>query len=204
MVDVLTEDGQARLQSAVATAEKRTSAEIVVMIMRGVTDYRMVEVLIAAIGAIALPAALLPFTAIPAFWIWIGQIALFIALAIGLPFFSVGRFIVGAERISRDVEAAARAEFFGHGLRRTKGRAAVLLFVAVREHRVQVLYDDGAAAAVPEEAWADLADTIAEKMKSGNALTGLEEAVKTVADLLETDLPPRIDDEDELPNVIVH
>lgn len=203
MVGFMTDDSQARLQSAVSRAEKRTSAEIVVMVMRSTTDYRAVEFMAAALLAMALPAALLPFAAIPALWIWLVQLVLFVALAIGFPIVGIGRFVVGDGRISRDVQAAARAEFFAHGLRRTKHRAAVFLFVAIREQKVQVLYDDGAAAIVPEEAWGELASLIAMRMKSDDGVSGLEEAVSKVADLLEADLPPLVDDENELPNVII-
>lgn len=202
MVDILTEDGQARLQSAVARAEKRTSAEIVVMVMRGVTDYRTVELMTAAVVSLALPAALLPFTGIPALFIWTAQLSVFVVLALGLPFLGAGRFFVGSGRITRDVEAAAQAEFYAHGLRRTRKRAAVLIFVAVREHRVHVLHDDAAGEVVPEEAWNEIADLVASRMKAGEALAGLEAAVERVAELLEGDLPPGADDHDELPNVI--
>ncbi|MEM9838832.1 MAG: TPM domain-containing protein [Pseudomonadota bacterium] len=203
MVDLLTEDGQARLKAAVAEAERRTSAEIVVMIMRRSTDYRAVELMAAAILALALPAALLPFTFIPALYIWAAQIVLFVGLALSLPALALGRYLVGGERVTRDVEAGARAEFFAHGLRRTKARAAILLYVTLQEHRVQVLFDDAAQGIVPQDVWSELADTIATKMKSGDALTGLEDAVGKVADLLEADLPPPDDKGDELPNVIV-
>ncbi|NRA29553.1 MAG: hypothetical protein HRU11_04760 [Parvularculaceae bacterium] len=203
MVDFMTEDSRARLQSAVSRAEKRTSAEIVVMVMRHSTDYRAVEFMAAAILAMALPAALLPFASLPALWIWLAQLVMFVTLAMAFPILRIGRFLVGDDRMSRDVQAAARAEFFAHGLRRTKQRAAVFLFVTIREQKVQVLYDDGAAAIVPEEAWGDLASFIATRMKAGDGVSGLEEAVSKVADLLESDLPPMVDDEDELPNVIM-
>ncbi|GGY52057.1 TPM domain-containing protein [Parvularcula lutaonensis] len=207
MVDLFTEEERERLEKAVAAAEARTSAEIVVMVKRGATDYAAVEVMAAAIASLALPAALLPFTAIPAFVIWVAQLALFAILAILLPMVSAGRFLVGRERVARDVRAVAEAEFYAHGLRRTSKRAAVLLMVAMREHRIEVLADDAAQAvidSIDRADWEEIIGRLAARLREGAVVEGLEDAVSLIADALETRLPPEEGKADELPNVIVH
>ncbi|MCQ8184138.1 TPM domain-containing protein [Parvularcula maris] len=202
MVEVFTDEERAELEAAVAAAEARTSAEIVVMVVRSATDYRTAEIMAAAIASLALPAALLPFTAIPAFVIWIAQLALFVGLALLLPAMSAGRFLVGRSRVAEDVAARARAEFFAHGLRRTEKRAAVLIFVALAEHVVEILPDDAAAEAVSAEDWGKVAGDLAAAIKSGKLVDGLKAASDQTADLLSGTMPAGEDKRDELPNVI--
>lgn len=204
MVDLFTDDERARLEKAVQGAEARTSAEIVVMVKRSATDYASVETMAAAIASLAVPAFLLPFTAIPALVIWVAQLAVFAILAIVLPMISAGRWFVGRERVMRDAQATAQAEFYAHGLRRTSKRAAVLIFVAMREHVVEVLADDGATTVVADDAWAELARDLAARMKAGDAVGGLEAAAARVGNLLEDALPPVEGRDNELPDVIVH
>lgn len=203
MVDLITEEEASRLERAVQQAESRTSAEIVLMVRRSATDYAAVETMAAAIASLALPAALLPFTSIPALVIWIAQLLLFAALAILLPMVSAGRWFVGRGRVVRDVEATARAEFFAHGLRRTSRRGAVLVFVAMREHVVDVIADDGASAAVDDGTWADVAAMLAARIRDGDVVGGLEATAGRIADLLAEKLPPDDGSGDELPNLIV-
>jgi putative membrane protein len=202
MVETFTPEERKELEAAVAAAEARTSAEIVVMVIRSATDYRTAEILTAAIASLALPAVLLPFTGIPAFVIWIAQLALFTGLTLLLPALSAGRYLVGRSRVEADVAARSRAEFFAHGLRRTEKRAAVLLFVALREHVVEILPDDAAAEAVSTDDWGEVAAALAGTIKVGDLVGGLKAAAEKTADLLSTSMPAGDGKRDELPNVI--
>lgn len=204
MVDIITESERAELEAAVKDAETRTSAEIVLMVRKGATEYASVEAMAAATASLALPALLLPFTQIPALMIWIAQLLLFAILAVVLPMLAAGRYFVGKDRVSRDVKAAAQAEFFAHGLRRTSARAAVLVFVALREHRVEILPDDAARDVVEPEAWEKLAARLSEKLAANRMTEGLKDTAHQVADLLGRSLPHEPGSDDELPGVIVH
>lgn len=203
MVDVLSEDDRTRINEAVKAAESKTSAEIVVMVMRQATDYRTVEILTAAAVALAVPAVLLPFSSIPALTIWVAQLLAFVVLTLVLPRFGAGRLLLGKDRITDDVRAVAQAEFFAHGLRRTSERAAVLVFVALAEHRVELLCDDRASELVEDADWRRIASSLAARMKDGRTVEGLEAAATEIGELLAEHLPQ---DEgggtDELPNVI--
>jgi putative membrane protein len=199
----LNEDDRARMDAAIKAAEAKTSAEIVVMIAEQATHYRLRETMAAAVIALALPAILLPDTSISALTIWLAQIVLFTLLAFALPALRVGRFLVGRERRERDVRAMAEAEFFAHGLRRTKARAAVLIFVALREHQTVVLYDDAAAAALSESDAEEIARQLAESFAGDRFAEGVEAAAQRLGNLLEGPLPPHDEARDELPNIIV-
>ncbi|WP_051881314.1 hypothetical protein [Parvularcula oceani] len=203
MVDLFEEEERARIEAAVATAERACGAEIVVMVVQAATDYRALEFLLAAVLALALPGLLLAFPTVPALFIWLAQLVLFILLGVSFPAMSLGRRIVGRARRERDVRAAAEAQFYAHGLRRTRARAAVLIFVAFEERMVELLYDDAAGAAVSPAEWRGLAGHLARRMKARETVAGLEEAAARAAELLAPHLPPDDADRNELPDLIV-
>jgi putative membrane protein len=203
MVTKMDADDRARIEAAVKAAETRTSAEIVVMVAKAATDYRAVELMAAAVLSLALPAILLPFPSISALTIWVAQLVLFGLLATLLPAAGAGRFLVGSRRVQGDARAMAEAEFFAHGLRRTSSRAAVLLFVALREHKVELLWDDAAEPHLGDGKTEPILSDVASRIRAGELTEGLELATARLADCLEGALPPREGRSNELPNVIL-
>ena len=197
-----TDEEKAQLEAAVQAAEATTGAEIVVMVVDGVTDYRAAEMTLASIAALVLPGALLPFSFVPALWIWLAQLVLFVILAVLLPLLAGGRRLVGRARVERDVRAAAGAQFFARGLRNTSRRAAVLIFVAPEERCVELLYDD-AAGAVGEGQWRGVAGALARGMKGDAPVAAITAAVAEAGRLLAARFPREANDADELPNVII-
>ena len=198
----VTDEERARLEAAVREAEATTGAEIVVMVVDGVTDYRAAEMTLAGVAALVVPGALLPFSFVPALWIWLAQLVLFVVLAVLLPLLAGGRRLVGRARVEADVRAAAQAQFFARGLRNTTRRAAVLFFVAPEERCVELLYDD-AAASVGEGQWRGVAGTLARGMKGEDPVAAIEKAVAEAGRLLAGRFPREPGDADELPNVII-
>ena len=202
MREVFSEAEEARLREAVAGAEARTGAEVVLMVVRRSTDYRAAEMVAAGAASLALPAVLLPFEGVPALVIWLAQLVLFVVLALALPAGDAGVRLAPRERRSADVRAAAEAQFFGHGLRNTRDRAAVLLFVSMAEREAHVLYDDAAGAKVGAGEWRGLAGELARGIR-GDAVGAMARAAGRAGDLLAPHFPRQGDDEDELPDVVI-
>ena len=198
----LSETDRERIERAVAEAEARTGAEIVVMVAEDVTDPRAWEVTVAAVLALALPGLLLAFETVPALVIWLAQLVLFVALSVLLPVVGAGRRLMGAERRAAAVRAAAEAAFFARGLRNSSRRAAVLIFVALAEREAHVLWDD-AAGAVGEGQWRGVAGDLARGMRGGAAVEALCQAARRAGELLAGRFPRSTDDANELPDVIV-
>ena len=203
MTELFTEAERARLDAAVAAAEARTGAEVVLMVVRRATDTRLAEMTAAAILALAVPAALLPFAGVPALVIWLAQLVAFVLAAVLLPATGLGHRLIGRGRRAARVRAAAEAEFFSRGLRNTDQRAAVLIFVSMAEREVQVLYDDAAGAKVGPAQWRGLAGELARGIKAGDAVAALEAAATRAGALLTPHFPRAEDDTDELPNVVL-
>jgi putative membrane protein len=66
----------------------------------------------------------------------------------------------------------------------TADRTGVLIFVALFEHRVLVLADDGIRARVPADAWDGVAADVARGIRSGAPAPALVDAVGRCAQLL--------------------
>ena len=64
MSELFSPEEHARLEAAVADAEARTGAEVVLMVVRASTDGRAIEAILAAAAALAVPAVLLPFAGV--------------------------------------------------------------------------------------------------------------------------------------------
>ena len=201
--DLFTQDERARLDAAVADAEARTGAEIVLMVLRRATDTRSAEMVLAALLALGLPAALLPFPEVPALVIWLAQLVSFVAFAVLFPVFDLGVRLLPQDRLRREVREAAEAQFFAHGLRNTKERAAVLVLVAWAERQVEIVWDDRAGEAVGPAEWRGVAGTLARDLKAGGRTDALCAAAARIGDLLSGPFPRGSGDENELPDVIL-
>lgn len=104
---------------------------------------------------------------------------------------------------ARTTEAATRA-FAEHGLARTRGRTGVLIFVAVLEHRVVVLADEGVQRALaPGECWDDVVMLATSGLRESCAAEGLVAAVRRCGEILGRVAPVDGANPDELPRALV-
>jgi putative membrane protein len=132
------------VEQAVARIEKRTDAEVVVVVAPRSGSYRDVAMLWASVGTLALLVMVLfvPWSFPPLLVVvdlavsW----AILAWLASAAPFL---RLAAGTDRARAQVEAAARAEFVAEAVHGTPGRTGVLVYLSLLEDRVVVLPDLG-------------------------------------------------------------
>lgn len=202
MVKDLDSAARARLHAAIAAAETQTSAEIVVVVTRQATDWSAPEVLTGALLALAAPSLLLPMASLSARDIWLVQIAVFaLGWWLAARLFVLPRMMPA--RLGRLTRSAAIGQFAAHGLERTAGRSAVLLFVALRERRVEIVCDDAVDVVMPHADWAPIAATLAAELKAGRLEAGLTRAAAAVGTKLSGPFPARAVNPDELPNLMM-
>jgi putative membrane protein len=200
----LSEEDRRRIAIAVRKAEQRTAGEFVTVIARRADTYLVVPLLLAASVALALPGALWLLDATHDFVeLYVLQLLAFAALALLLSWqrlavvLAPGR--VKAERAAR----RAREQFLLRGLHRTRERAGVLLFVAVAEHRVELLADEGIHARVAPGTWEEIVARFTAAVHAGHIADGFVAAIEAVADVLATHFPRAADDTNELPDRLV-
>jgi len=202
--DFFSAEERERIEELVREMEKRTSGEIVPMVVEQSYEYPRAEILGA--GLFSLTAASLVAWGIggESMWVLIFLFFLFYAffkiLIRNVP--SLKRRLVSPEEMDEEVEEKAKISFLEHGLHHTRDENGILIMLSLFEHRVFILADRGISRVVPEETWKELVDLVVAGIRSGHACDALCEAIHRCGAILEKKLPPRTVDTDELPNLI--
>jgi putative membrane protein len=207
--DSLVSDAEAQaIRAAVAAAEQASAGEIVPVLVDAADDYELADwkgatlgALLAALGA-AIVHAWRPSWGPAATWLVLpaalGALAGALSARYSPP---LRRLLIGAERLDDCVEARAFEAFLHHGVFRTRDRSGILILVALFEHRVRILADEGIHAAVPAATWEALARDTALAVRGGRPGDALARAVERCGTLLSEHGPRRrADDANELPD----
>lgn len=201
----LSETERGRVAACVAEAERKTSAEIAVVLAERSSDYGRA----ATAGAMTFGLLAAVLLALALGWTDMWRFLLLLALLYPAARLLLARaprlawpFITEAE-LDEEVEEAATVAFHEHGLSLTRERNAVLVYVSAFEHRVRVLADANVAAKVDQHAWDAVAAELAQAMRQGEPAAGLCAAVRHCGELAAAHFPPRPDDTNELRNVIL-
>ena len=200
-----------RISDAVKEVEKRTSGEIVPMVVSSSYDYPMANI----IGGIALSLPLsLILSPIIGGLFWIGSRDMWLFLGLFAVLFIIfheivkrthwlKRLFISQREIDEEVEEAAIINFFKEGLYRTRDETGVLIFISVFEHRVWVLADRGINQKVKPGQWDEMVRLITHGIKQNRQAEAICEAIQVVGDMLKEHFPIKSDDRDELKNIIV-
>ncbi len=196
---------QQRIKDAVAAVEAHTSGEIVALILPRADDYHASAVTAAAMSAMAVATGALWWWPQLEYWavalLLLGGYAAVMAVLKLIP--ALHRAVISSAEMEARVEQQTYALFTRHGLHRTRDATGILLLVCLFERRVRVLADDGISAVVKQQQWQQIVDTITAGLRSGDACTALCHAIEQCGELLIPHFPPRADDVDELPNLIM-
>jgi putative membrane protein len=200
----LTDQDRERIGDAIAAAELRTRGELVAVVAEAADDYRYIALLWPALAALLLPAILL--TALPATDAWplyLAQTALFVALALLAQLPRLRFALVPAATKRRRASRLARQQFFAQRLHLTRERTGVLIFVAVAEHHVEIIADQGIAERVPDGTWDEAVAKFIERVRAGQVVEGFLATIAVVGDRLAEHFPPTDDNPDELPSHLI-
>lgn len=101
-----------------------------------------------------------------------------------------------------DAMVRARVVFAGLKMHETALRAGVLIYLAVEDHKLAIVGDDGIHARVGDGYWQGLRDRMVERLRGGAAREAVVQAVAEVGAVLAREFPRRPDDVNELPNEV--
>lgn len=93
-------------------------------------------------------------------------------------------------------------EFFRLGMDRTKDSSGVLLFVAARSSRFEIVADKGINEKIEPGVWREIASEITDHIHEKGLGDGLEHGVHRISGLLASRFPVRSDDVNELPDEV--
>jgi len=97
-----------------------------------------------------------------------------------------------------DVMTRAHRVFRRLGMHRTAERHGVLLYLAIEDHRLAVVGDEGIHGRVGDPHWHRVRDLMIERLKSNAPREAIERAVEEIGRALAEHYPRRPDDENEL------
>ena len=226
MVEI-TQGDHERIAEAIAQAEMTTAGEIYCVVADEVSDYRETPLAWASGAALVLPALalLLGFrpqalttafgggeiahaaagdaTVLSALTTYILlQAVVFIATALLVAIPAVRRALTpGAVKAER-VHDAAMQQFIARSMHLTQGRTGVLLFVALADHRAEVIADEGIYAAAPHQVWDEVIALLIAGIKRGAVADGFTAAIARTGEILAAHVPPDPDNPNESPDVL--
>jgi len=194
-----------RIEGAVLEAERNTAGEIVVAVVGSCAEYE------SAGWRLGAALALLGFLGA---WIFAPEIGLGILLgaqAVGLV---LGHLLARIQRIRRSLvsdrlmqecaERRAWSAFAENGLARTAQRTGILIFVALFEHRVILLGDEGVDQVLdPDESWEEVVDLLLDGVREQRATEGILAAVRRCGEILQMHLPAPPRNLDQLPTALI-
>lgn len=93
-------------------------------------------------------------------------------------------------------------EFFRLGVDRTRDGSGVLLFLAVRSHRFEIVADQAINQKVGDEAWNEIALEITSHIRKKGIGDGLEHGIRRIGGFLARHFPILPDDVNELPDEV--
>jgi putative membrane protein len=203
--DFFTAEEKQHIESAVQQAEKRTSGEIVPMVVDESYSYPRAEILGAGLfslaAAVSLSWAFLDESLWHFLWLFVLGYIPFKILIRSLP--SLRRRLIHPVEISEEVEEKAVVSFLEHELHHTRDETGILILISLFERRVHVLADRGINDVVPTNSWDGIVQTITDGMHRGETCNALCAAIDNCGQLLEKHFPVKADDTDELPNLII-
>lgn len=199
-VSVLDAVHQETLRKEIRDAESRTVGEIVPVVLER-SDHYPGATWLAALCTMLLGSALLerhlPWS--EPHWLLVCQLGLGafgFLLASLLP--DLQRLFVTEARATEMASEQAIQEFHLLGLRDTRDRTGVLIFVSLFEHRVVVLGDAGIHAKVGDAHWKKTSDAVLQGIVRGSVADGLSAGVRACGDVLAEHFPKTSSDRNEI------
>lgn len=86
------------------------------------------------------------------------------------------------------------------GMTKTKGRNAVMIYIALEDHRFAIFGDEGIHKVMGDEGWKALSNQLAEYFRKGEFCEGLTQIIYKIGEMLAKPFPPAAENVNELTN----
>ncbi len=198
-----------KVEAEIKAQEKRTSGEIVVVVASHCDDYIHVPIHIATGFALAVPLILpllstfFPWSSIPLRWIFMIQLIVFIAVALLFSIEPLRWWITPKSLKQKYASRFAAAEFLALELHRTLHRTGIMIFVALREHYVEIVTDTSVSERIPNAHWQTIVDNMLATLRKQDLTGALVQGVQLSGEALAQHFPPRAKNSNELPDKLV-
>ncbi len=195
---------QELLARRVAEAESRTRAEFVTVVARRASRPGAGLALAGGLVALAVPGVLWASGLVRDFpRLYLAQAAILLLTTLVYLWPAATRALLSRRQRTAAATTLAQATFTRLGLHRTGTRGGVLLFVALAERHVEILADEAAALALPEDTWQRAVEVFTEQLKQGDLDGGFAVTLNFLAERLAQALPRLPNDRNELADRLV-
>ena len=200
----LTNQEKQSITEAIRTAEAQTSGEIVTVIARAADDYFYIPTLWAGLLALLTPSVLLMLPVEMDFLvIYLIQVLVFVLATMLFRWTPLKLALIPKAVKHRRASRLAHEQFIQQGLHQTKERNGLLLFVAVAEHYVEIIADQGINDRVPDDTWDNIVSEFVHQVKQRKIADGFLVAIEKSGKLLQEQFPSNPVDKNELPNHLI-
>src|SRR5260370_12104025 len=131
---MISDADKARINDAIRAAESKTSGELYCVLAQNAGSYRLMPVAWAAALALLVPWPLIASTTWSAMTVYVIQLVVFSAVAIGLSQPSIRFHIVPGRTKRERAHAAAMRQFWAHAMPNTPNRTAIFIFAPAPGH----------------------------------------------------------------------
>jgi putative membrane protein len=194
-----------QIEARIAEAEKRTSGEIVVMVVPSSYHYPLASMIGSVLLAMILGIAVALFAGKESMWFFLEVFALsFIVLheVIKRTPLLKRRFVIASD-MKEEVEEAAINSFYNKDINQTVDHTGILIYISLFERNVRVVADKGINAKVDRGLWQEIVDTIIRGIKSKGQTAAIGAAVDRCAEILAAHFPLKAGDRNELANEVI-
>ncbi len=194
-----------QIEARIAEAEKRTSGEIVVMVVPSSYHYPLACMIGSTLLAVLSGIAVTLFFEKESMWFFLEVFALlFIVLHEVIKRTPpLKRLFVTSSDMKEEVEEAAITSFYQKDINQTVDHTGILIYISLFERNVRVVADKGINAKVDRELWQEIVGIIIRGIKSKGQAAAIGAAVDRCAEILAAHFPLKPDDRNELGNEVI-
>ncbi len=194
-----------QIEARIAEAEKRTSGEIVVMVVPSSYHYPLASMIGSSLLAVLFGIAVALVAGQESMWFFLEIFGLsFIVLhELIKRVNTLKRLFVKASDMKEEVEEAAINSFYHRNINLTVDHTGILIYISLFERSVRVIADQGINAKVDQNVWQEIVDTIVSGIKSKGHVAAIATAVDRCAEILAAHFPLKPENRNELDNSII-
>jgi uncharacterized membrane protein len=181
---------QDRLLRRAREASRRTRAEVVIVVANRAIGAGPEVLVVGGLLALAVPGVLWASGALTDFpRLYLVQAAILLLALLLYVWPPAVRLVVPQARRAQAAARLAREAFWRIGLQRSGWRGSVMVFVTLAERQVEVLADEAAQLALPDDSYARAVELFVKEVRSNGLESAFAVTLNFLADRLERALP---------------
>lgn len=193
-----------KIRVAINEVERQSSCELVAVISDKSYNYIFIAAMTSALIALILPPFLMVssigFNAVLIYQI---QVITFVLLFLLFNIEYIARIFVPKSFLKLKASQKANETFIRQGLHQTHNHQAIMIFVSLFEHFVEIIVDDGVKEKLSSDVWQNIIHKFTIDVKNGNFENGYLGAIESIGYILKTEFPRTNDSDSILPNRLI-